>query len=134
MLSFFHCIFAVCPAGQLQAALTAYKAALRDNPTDPLLYSNIAAVQLRLGNINEVCEELGGLAKWDGEMGCVPNISFDRIPASLLLGGTSCYLDVYVPPVCESITVCSPSLSSVVWALKVAAKKRLFPAPGVIRY
>lgn len=51
------CMSVVCPAGQLQAAMTAYKAALRDNPTDPLLYSNLAAVQLRLGNVNEVCRQ-----------------------------------------------------------------------------
>lgn len=40
-------------AGQLQAALADYKAALLHTPDDSRLYSNVAVVQLRLGAVNE---------------------------------------------------------------------------------
>lgn len=41
-------------ADQFQAALTSYRSALHHTPADAVLYSNIALVQHKLGNINEV--------------------------------------------------------------------------------
>jgi Flp pilus assembly protein TadD len=44
--------------GQLQAALQLYKAAADIDPCDPLLYSNISLVELKLGHVNEVGSRL----------------------------------------------------------------------------
>lgn len=40
--------------GRLQSALKDYRAALQLSPTEAVLYSNVALVQLKLDNINEV--------------------------------------------------------------------------------
>jgi hypothetical protein len=37
-----------------EAALTDYKAALQQAPSDSVLYSNVALVLLKLGRVNEV--------------------------------------------------------------------------------
>lgn len=53
LFMFMLCSYCVC-AERYEAALKVYKSALQQDSSDSVLYSNVALVQLKLGNINEV--------------------------------------------------------------------------------